>query len=37
MEAHVRVRSASNLKGVRYAVHPVVPADVLGAYLFMPV
>jgi hypothetical protein len=35
-QAHTRVRSASNLRGVKYSVEPVLPADVLGAYLFLP-
>jgi superfamily II DNA or RNA helicase len=36
-EAHSRVRSASNLRGIKYTVEPVLPADVLGAYLFLPI
>jgi hypothetical protein len=34
--AHARVRSASNLRGVKYNVTPVLPADLLGIYLFLP-
>lgn len=36
MRAHSRVRSASNLRGIKYTVKPVLPADVLGIYLFLP-
>ncbi|NBB81124.1 MAG: DEAD/DEAH box helicase [Verrucomicrobia bacterium] len=36
LAAHSRVRSASNLRGVRYSVSPVLPADLLGIYLFLP-
>lgn len=35
-DAHARVRSASNLRGVKYDVSPVLPADLLGIYLFLP-
>lgn len=36
LAAHSRVRSASNLRGVKYSVSPVLPADLLGIYLFLP-
>ncbi|MEX2382207.1 MAG: DEAD/DEAH box helicase, partial [Opitutales bacterium] len=36
VKAHTRVRSASNLRGIKYTVTPVLPADVLGIYLFLP-
>ncbi len=35
-EAHKRVRSASNLRGVTYKVRPLLPVDVLGIYVFLP-
>jgi hypothetical protein len=36
LAAHQRVRSAARLRGVRTTVRPVLPADVLGLYVFMP-
>ncbi len=36
LSAHSRVRSASNLRGMKYSVSPVLPADLLGIYLFLP-
>ena len=37
LAAHGRVRAAARLRGVRYGVRPVLPADVLGVYVLMPV
>ncbi len=37
LAAHERVRAAARLRGVRYAVRPTLPADVLGVYVLMPV
>jgi hypothetical protein len=36
LAAHRRVRDASKIKGLRYAVEPVLPVDVLGLYLLQP-
>jgi superfamily II DNA or RNA helicase len=36
LSAHRRVRTAADAKGLRYAVNPLLPADVLGAYVFLP-
>lgn len=36
LQAHRRVRTAADLKGLRYAVEPLLPADVLGAYVLLP-
>lgn len=36
LEAHSRVRTASNIRGLRYKIEPVLPADLLGIYLFQP-
>jgi superfamily II DNA or RNA helicase len=36
LDAHRRVRDASKLRGVRYAVEPQLPPDVLGVYVFLP-
>ena len=33
---HRRVRDASGARGLRYAVTPVLPPDVLGVYVFLP-
>lgn len=37
LEAHRRVRTAARQTGVRYAVRPQLPPDVLGVYLLLPV
>ena len=37
LASHRRVRDAAGLQGVRYAVRPQLPADLLGVYVFMPV
>ena len=37
LAAHGRVRAAARLRGVRYGVRPVLPTDVLGVYVLMPV
>ena len=36
LDAHRRVRTAAGAKGLRYAVDPLLPADVLGAYVYLP-
>jgi superfamily II DNA or RNA helicase len=36
LDAHRRVRTAAGAKGLRYAVTPLLPADVLGAYVYLP-
>lgn len=36
LEAHQRVRSAAQLRGVQYRVEPNLPPDVLGLYLYLP-
>lgn len=36
LEAHDRVRSAARVTGVRYAVRPQLPVDVLGVYVLLP-
>lgn len=33
---HRRIRDASGAKGLRYAVTPALPVDVIGVYVFMP-
>jgi hypothetical protein len=37
LEAHGRVRTASGVKGLRYSVSPLLPLDVLGVYVYLPV
>ena len=37
LDAHRRVRTAAQMKGIRYRVEPHLPPDVLGAYVFLPV
>ncbi len=37
LEAHQRVRQASRIKGVSYRIEPVLPPDVLGIYVYLPV
>ncbi len=37
LQAHDRVRTAARLKGVQNRVEPVLPPDVLGIYLYLPV
>lgn len=36
LEQHKRVRVAARLRGVRYAVEPQLPPDVLGIYVYLP-
>lgn len=36
LEAHRRVRTALEEKGVRYSVEPKLPPDVLGVYVYLP-
>ncbi len=36
LTAHRRVRSASQVRGVRYRVEPQLPLDVLGIYVYLP-
>jgi hypothetical protein len=36
LDAHRRVRSASQTRGVRYRVEPQLPLDVLGVYVYVP-
>ena len=36
LDAHRRVRTAARWKGVRYTVHPELPPDVLGIYVYLP-
>ncbi len=36
LAAHRRVRDAAGMTGVRYAVRPTLPADILGCYVLMP-
>jgi hypothetical protein len=36
LNAHLRVRSATKSRGVRYEVEPKLPADVLGIFVFLP-
>ena len=37
LAAHNRVRSAARIKGINIRVEPVLPPDVLGIYLYLPV
>jgi hypothetical protein len=37
LDAHRRVRAAARMTGVRYAVQPQLPPDVLGIYVLLPV
>jgi len=37
LDAHQRVRRASRRRGVRYAIEPQLPPDVLGLYVYLPV
>ncbi len=37
LDAHRRVRAAARMTGVRYAVQPQLPPDVLGVYVLLPV
>lgn len=37
LEAHSRVRAASGAKGLRYDATPLLPVDVLGVYVYLPV
>jgi len=36
LNAHRRVRSASQIRGVRYRVEPQLPLDILGIYVYLP-
>ena len=36
LDAHVRVRAASQAKGVSYEVNADLPPDVLGIYVYLP-
>lgn len=36
LEAHRRVRTALEQKGVRYSVEPKLPPDILGVYIYLP-
>lgn len=36
LEAHRRVRSEANQRGIRYRVEPNLPADLLGIFVFLP-
>jgi hypothetical protein len=36
LDAHRRVRTASQQKGIRYRVVPNLPPDVLGIYVYLP-
>jgi hypothetical protein len=36
LNAHRRVRTASQMRGVRYHVEPQLPIDVLGVYMYLP-
>jgi hypothetical protein len=37
LDAHTRVRQASRRKGVKHAIEPQLPPDVLGVYVYLPV
>ena len=37
LDAHRRVRAASNLTGITYRVEPHLPPDILGIYIYLPV
>ncbi len=36
LDAHVRVRKASQTKGLKHEVEPKLPVDILGAYVLLP-
>jgi hypothetical protein len=36
LNAHRRVRTAAQMRGVRYRVEPQLPVDVLGVYVYLP-
>lgn len=36
LDAHRRVRTAAQMKGLRYKVEALLPTDILGAYLYLP-
>jgi hypothetical protein len=36
LEDHRRIREASEVRGIRYAVTPALPVDVIGVYVLMP-
>ncbi|MDZ7721634.1 MAG: helicase-related protein [candidate division KSB1 bacterium] len=37
LQSHIRVRSAAHLKGVKTYIEPVLPVDVLGIYIYLPI
>jgi hypothetical protein len=37
LDAHARVRTAARRTGVRHAIEPQLPPDVLGLYVYLPV
>ena len=37
LNAHRRVRSAAQVRGMRYRVEPQLPLDVLGIYIYLPI
>jgi superfamily II DNA or RNA helicase len=37
LDQHGRVRTAANVKGIRYRVEPKLPPDILGIYVYLPV
>ena len=37
LEAHRRVRTAAQIRGITYRVEPKLPADVVGIYVYLPV
>lgn len=37
LDAHRRVRVAAAVKGVSHQIEPVLPADIVGAYVYLPV
>jgi len=37
LQAHLRVRTAARIKGLRHRVEPHLPPDVLGIYAYLPV
>lgn len=37
LEAHRRVRTAAQMRGISYRVEPKLPADIVGIYVYLPV
>lgn len=37
LDAHRRVRVAAQVKGVSHQVEPVLPVDIVGAYVYLPI